>query len=755
MPFLTVKLLPGVKILQTPTLLAANVVASNLIRWKGGLPEKIGGWINFFTNMVTSGGGSTSATLPGIARALCAWADLDLVNRLAVAGTGGLTVLLTTSLGTPATRNITPQYKVTTSGQSFTTTATAAGNPIVVTINDPGASVNPYSSVQVQCHVAVGGAIIFGSYPVTTVLTGTSYTITLPPSLTAITAATVSAPGYVAVFNCAANSEVITVHLANHGLSPGSTFEVALPTALGSITGLTFTIQGFYIVQSLDAGDPTNTFVIFAQNLVTSAAANNEGNLSGWPQIIYWVAQSPLLPNAGWGVGGWGVGGWGSGVQPPPFAGGYFPPPPGTPGFNNVDGDDWTLANWGSELISNATNGPLFHWDPGSGLQNSGVIANAPSFCTGFFIGMPEQQIIAYGASTGQVQDPMLVAWCDNANYTSWTAAVSNQAGTFRLTRGSKIIGGLQGPQQAMLWTDVGLWVMAYVGYPNVFGFNEVAQGCGLIGQHAIAVYSTSVFWMGRDSFWMYTNGAAQRLPCDVSDVVFKNLNVARDASGNYLAFRHIRGMANSGYDEVCWSFPSRASQLTPGTPFANENDSWVKFNPVSGEWDYSLSVPQQGMVGSNQLNTTAWIDNNIFGHPISAMLDPTGVNSFIFQHEMGEDADGQPINWFLQTGFFMLSEGEDKVFVDFMIPDFRWRRWQAPQSTSAQVQITLYTAEYPDDPQEQWIPYGPFIVTNATGGIEPRCRGRYFFAQVQGNDLGSFVRLGGIKFRFAPDGRN
>lgn len=319
----------------------------------------------------------------------------------------------------------------------------------------------------------------------------------------------------------------------------------------------------------------------------------------------------------------------------------------------------------------------------------------------------------------------MLVAWCDNANLAVWTAAVNNQAGTYRLTRGSKIIGGIQGPQQAMLWTDVGLWAMAYIGYPNVFGFNEVAQGCGLIGKHAIAVYGPQVFWMSRDAFWMYSNGVVQRLQCDVWDVIIKNLNNSKDTSGNYLYFGHIRGAANSGYDEVMFHFPSQAST-------SGENDSWVKFNPVTGEWDYSLSVPQQGMVGSTPINVTAWLDNNIFGHPISSMLAlPGATSSIIQQHEMGMDANGQAINWMIQTGFFMLSDGEDKVFVDFMIPDFRWRRWQQPQSVSAQVQITLYTAEWPDDPEDQWVPYGPFIVTNATGGIEPRCRGRYFFAQI------------------------
>jgi hypothetical protein len=571
-------------------------------------------------------------------------------------------------------------------------------------------------------------------------MTALQYTITLP--FNAVSAATVTAP-CVATFTSVANSEVITVGLPNHGLVQGSSFSLPIPTGVGAYGEVI--LQGFFTVQQIiDA----NNFIIFAPFSVPTASTAYEGNFSGYPQILYWVTQAPLLPNSGWGVGGWGVGGWGSGAQPTPIAANVFPPAPGTPGFGNISEDSWSLGNWGSQLIASATNGPLFFWDPISGIQNAQMIANGPSNCTGFFIGMPEQQIITYGASTGQVQDPMLVAWCDNANFNAWTASVSNQAGTYRLTRGSKIVGGIQGPQQAMLWTDVGLWAMAYIGYPDVFGFNEVAQGCGLIGKDAIAVYGPQVFWMSRDAFWMYSNGVVQRLQCDVWDVIVKNLNNARDSSGNYLYFAHIRGAANSGYDEVMWHFPSQAS-------VNGENDSWVKFNPVTGEWDYSLSTPQQGMVGNTPINVSAWIDNNIFGHPISSMIAAGGATSIIMQMEMGNDANGKPINWMIQTGFFMLSDGEDKVFVDFLLPDFRWRRWQQPQSVSAQVQITLYTAEYPDDPQDQWVAYGPFIVTNATGGIEPRARGRYFFAEIQGNDLGSFCRLGGIKFRFAADGRN
>ena len=732
MPFQTVKLLPGVKILQTPTLLQANVCASNLIRWKGGLPEKYGGWSNFLVNLGT--GGPSNVTVGGITRELCAWTDLNITNHLAIAGSAGLDVLTPTQGAMPAIQSIEAQYAITTSGATFSTTA---GSPIV-TIYDPGAQINNYSSVQIQSHVTIGGLVLFGSYPVS-VITGTQYLINAGQNAPAT--AYLGAP-CVAAFATAANTELVTVTLGAHGMSVGQTFSIPLPTSVGGII-----LHGFYRVEEvIDA----NRFVFFAEFSALYNDSQWEGNMPGGnPQILYWVTQAPLLPNSGWGVGGWGVGGWGSGQQPAPLSGSQYPPPDGTPGFAQISGDDWCLANWGSTLLSSAINGPIFAWDPTSGLPNSQKIANGPSYCTGFFIGMPEQQIIAYGASTFQIQDPMLIAWCDNANYNVWAAAVNNQAGTFRLPRGSKIISGIQGPQQAMLWTDVGLWVMQYIGYPNVFGFNEVAQGCGLIGKHAHAVYGPQVFWMAKDAFWVYANGSAQRMQCDVWDVIIKNLNNARDTDGDYLWFHHIRGAANSGFDEVAWHFPSKAS--TNG-----ENDSWVKLNTVTGEWDYSLSNPQTGMIGKTPINVTAWLDNNIFGHPISSMVEPiTGTTSYIFQHEMGSDANGQPINWMVQTGFFMLSEGEDKVFVDYVLPDFRWRRWENPQSESAQVQITLYTADDPDNPNAPPVAYGPYVVTNRSSGFEPRCRGRYFYGQIQGNDVGSFVRLGGLKFRFAPDGRN
>jgi hypothetical protein len=221
------------------------------------------------------------------------------------------------------------------------------------------------------------------------------------------------------------------------------------------------------------------------------------------------------------------------------------------------------------------------------------------------------------------------------------------------------------------------------------------------------------------------------------------------------VAAGHMIRFAPNGTGPVI-SCPTSAPTALGGTVLTFAN---LPSGVVPGMYVQDLtngpSIPSLATVSSlitNQLTLSA---------PTAAIVNSgdviqfSGSNSSIMQMEMSQDANGQPINWMIQTGFFMLSDGEDKVFVDWMLPDFRWRRWQQPQSTSATVEMTLYTAEEPDDPVDRWVPYGPFVVTNATGAVEVRCRGRYFFAQIQGNDLGSFVRLGGIKFRAAPDGRN
>ena len=676
MPFGTVKLQPSVKTELTPTLNEAGISASNLIRFQNGLPQKLGGWNTYYS-------GSLVTNMP---RALCAWEDLNANYHLGVATDANVAVI-TSGIA----QDVSPQSTTTNNAVSFSTTATSN----VVSITDTSSNTTIYDVIILNTPVSVGGLVLYGPYSINTVTNANQYTILAAANATS----TVTNGGAVPQFTTTNGSSTVSVTLANHGYSVGSTFPVALTVTIGGLT-----LYGFYTVSSVSSSS------VFAFNAANQATSSTSAYINGGnAQIVYWITPVQSSPAIGYGQGGYGQGGYGTGY----VASTHY----GTP----VADSTYSLANWGKTLITNPSGYGVFAWSPDSGLRGSQLIVNAPTAATGLFIAMPEQQIVVYGASTYGINDPMLVAWCDNGNYNTWTAAVSNQAGTFRLTRGSKIVGGLQGPQQALLWTDLGCWAMQYVGYPLVYGFNEIAQGCGLIAKDAVGVLGPVVYWMSQKGFFMYANGAVSQLPCDVWDVIFQNLNT------NY-AYK-IKAAPNSQFGEIAWHFTSKAGGGV-------ENDTYVKFNPSTNSWDYG------------SLNRSCWIDQSVLGSPLAGTY--VGGTYYVVQHEMTNDANGVAMTPSFQTGYFMLSDGEEKVFIDYMIPDFKYQFYGT--STGASVQVTLYSVNFPGDTPTQ---YGPYTVTNTSTSINLRARGRYFAMKFSSSDLGTWWRIGGVKFRFAQDGRN
>ena len=114
---------------------------------------------------------------------------------------------------------------------------------------------------------------------------------------------------------------------------------------------------------------------------------------------------------------------------------------------------------------------------------------------------------------------------------------------------------------------------MQYLGYPNVFGFSKIMTGCGLIGLQAAGILGSTVYWMSQEQFFqMPAGGAPSAMPCTVWDYIFQNLDTAN-------AYK-VRVAPNSQFGTIAWHFPS----LSGGT---GENDSYVEFNAIEGEWTF------------------------------------------------------------------------------------------------------------------------------------------------------------------------
>lgn len=681
MPFGEVRLTPGVNTEKTPTLNSTGIISSNLIRWKEGLVEKIGGWVRFYPNAI---GGITGS----IPRDLHPWQDINTVDYLGVAATKSLSVI-----ANGVETVITPQTTTTDSAPDFSTTSGSS----IVTIVDPNIT-NPTTnnSVFIQVPVSVGGLVLYGLYAIVAAIGAHSYQIDAGTDASA----TVSNGGSVPTFETTSGAASVTVNEIGHGKSVGGYAYVLVATAVGGVT-----IYGVYLVQSVVDAD---NFTISAAQSATSSAtvAENGGNV----RFTYYVALGPQAASVPYGSGLYGAGAYGIGA---PISG-----TPGTP----ITALDWTQINWGEILLACPQGGGIYQWEPNTGFKNARIISTAPSINQGIFVAMPYQIVVAYGSSFTGAPNPLSLRWCTIGDFNIWNAATTNTAGSFQLSSGSMIVGGLSAPQQQLVWTDIDLWTMQYVGYPLVFGVSKIMSGCGLVGSHAAGVLGSRVYWMSQKGFFeMALGGAPTPMPCTVWDYIFQNL----DTTNAY----KIRCAPNSQFNTIAWHFPSLAS-------LNGENDSYVEFNQVEGEWTYG-QYPTTGR--------SAWTDQSVLGSPIGGT-----PSSLVFQHEVGYDGDGAAINPIFTTGWFALGTAEIFVVLDQLIPDFKYGLQGGAQTTTP-----LITVEVADYQNGTVTTAGPYTVSQATTYLAiKRLRGRLARLTIQSLDAGSFWRIGLIRYRFAPAGR-
>ena len=762
MPYASLKLIPGVDQNRTQALNEAAISSCDLIRFvpdRAGiaLPQKLGGWTKYLQEPV---GAAVSALHP--------WSDTSSQPYL---GIGTIDALKTLKDGNLIDRS--PQYYSASPTLDFS--ATLGSNEVFIT--DPGSNVSNYDSIFLSTHVAIGGLVLFGMYQCSSFGEDTFSVFETNIIGQPVNATGTSTSGAVALFDTTSGSQTITVTLANHGLEVGSTFPVLVPVSVGGLELFGNYIvkavnpgtpsNSFEITAQNAAKATESASINGGRPLITYYI----GQISPPPSVGY---GEGFYGEGGYGTGVTASGGrsfattnatWSAGVATISFSGRYTIPvgstvkiegitpsdynqgsavvtaattgatstisfllPSGSAiGPQTVAGTmtllelaipavaDWSLDNWGEYLISSPQDGPIFYWSPSEGGQYATLVPNCPNINEGCFVAMPQRQIIAYGSTFNGIKDPMLVRWCDIGNFTSWIGTVRNQAGSFRIPKGSKIVGGMQGPQQALLWTDLAVWSMQYISQPLVWSFNEVASGCGLIGQKAAASLAGNVYWMGRSQFFVLGGQGVQPIPCPIWDVIFQDIDNEN--------LDKVVCATNSRFNEVAWYYPVIGGGGTPSR--------YVKFNTAIGQWDFG------------ELNRSAWVDQSVLGAPIGATS--SGV---IYQHETSENADDEAMVSYLETGYFALEDGNAKTFVDQVWPDMKWGYYGGNQN--AQVKITFSFCDYPGEtPRQQ-----EFVVTKQTQYITPRIRGRLVSIRIESSDKDSFWRLGNIRYRLQPDGR-
>jgi len=519
----------------------------------------------------------------------------------------------------------------------------------------------------------------------------------------------------------------------------GSTTVLVNATAHGAVDGDFVTISGVAgPVNGVPAASlnrefrltyvTSDTFTIAVDTPATSSST------TGAATFAYQInTGSEIFSYAfGWGTGAWGAGGWGAAS---------------TGAGVGVDLRVWSQANYGDYLLLNPRGGPLYLWVPNANPSvfdraeplsstSTGVFetdAECPTVCNQVMVSDASRFVIAFGVDDygSSVQDPLLVRWSDQEDYAMWAPAITNQAGSYRLSQGSEIVGAHQARQEILVFTDVAVYAMQYLGPPYVWGFQIMGSSISVASQNAIMTANNTVFWMGYDKFYSY-NGRVDTLDCTIWREVFGNINLDQPA-------QFFAGL-NEGFSEVWWFYCSANS---------NTVDRYVVFDYAENLWHYGT------------MERTAWVDTPLRQTPIAA-----GYNGQLIYHEVGVD-DGttnppSPINSYIQSADVDLGDGDRYAFVDKIVPDisFDGSTVNNPKVTFAMRPRYNPGANYdatdtPDVVSEQnYVAERQYEVQQFTQLIYVRARGRQMALRVSSNTVGVAWQFGVPRINVRPSGR-
>jgi hypothetical protein len=540
-----------------------------------------------------------------------------------------------------------------------------------------------------------------------------------------------------ATFAATNGSSTITVTDSGHGavLNDFVTFSSAVSLG-GNITADVLNQE--YQITSVPS---TSTFTIQARAAGTSIASitttsglnpslvtansSDTGNGGGSTVATYQlnVGIDVAVPGVGWGAGTWGRGTWNSDADT---------------GNSTLNLRIWSHDNFGEDLLINVRDGQIAYWDKSGGTANRAVLLNslsgsdsAPTIAKQVIVSDVDRHVIAFGCDPADnigTQDPLLIRFADQGSLTDWASTATNTAGDLKLGVGSEIIRAVETRQQILVFTETSVHSMQFIGPPFTFGLSTIADNTTIAGPLAVTSVQDTVFWMGKNEFYMYT-GTVQRMPCTVRDHVFSDLNWSQG--------RKIFAGLNSSFAEIWWFYPSEAS---------TENDKYVIYNYEQQIW-YTGSLAR-----------TAWLDRGIEQYPISVSTD-----HYVYNHENGfDDGSTEPpsaLNAHIESSQFDIGDGDQFSFVHRLIPDITFRN---STNTSPSASFTLQTRAGPgsaytqNDPNTitRTVAESTTTVEQFTDLVHVRLRGRSFALRVSSTAVAAGWRLGSPRVDVRPDGR-
>jgi hypothetical protein len=718
---------PGINKQITETQAEGQWTDCDNVRFRYGIPEKIGGWKQLGDDNLTGAGRGLHHFVNSLARKYA----IIGTNRVLYAFSGGVYY------------DIHPIKSTTTLTSAFSTTNGSA----TVTITFGSAhSINAGDIILLDNFSTITNSN-FGSsdfdnkkFMVTTVPSSTTLTVTMPSNESgsgATTSGGVRVQHYYPVGPA--------VQAKGFGWSLGSWGgEVAGEPATTLQNGITDTATtGIILVDSSQFPTSGTNFLIIESEEISYTGISTSGELTGVTRGV--AGTTAAAHNAGVAITSstnfvaWGEAASGDLVLEPGM---------------------WSLDNFGDKAICLIHDSAVFEWNSAATDATNNratIITGAPTASRHMLVSTPDRHLVFFGTETTigtpTTQDDMFIRFSDQEDINTYTPTATNTAGTQRLADGSQIRGAIRGRDAIYVWTDTALFTQRFVGQPFTFAFSQVGTNCGLVGQNACVEVDGSAYWMSENGFFRYA-GKLESLQCLVEDHVYNDINLD---SGNQM----VSAGLNNLFGEVMWFYPTSSSSVV---------NRMVAYN-------YFDSSPQRPVWTVGTLARTMWQDSAVFGLPHATEYDAGNDTSFdvvgntegrttYYQHETGTDqvrggattailaniSSGdfditqQRSSQGTQTGVATFrGDGEFLMKVRRFIPDFI--------SQTGSTRVTINLRNFPNDSRVS-SSLGPFDITSSTQKVDTRARGRAVSLKIENISTNQSWKLGTFRLDIQPDGR-
>ena len=726
-----IKFAPGIDKQDTSVGAEGRWVDSDNVRFRYGLPEKVGGWQSLLTD-----------TIVGVARKQHAFVDTD-GNRYVALGTDKFLLLYFEG----QLFDITPLQTAIT-GATFTFNGTTTVT--LTTSADHGIAVGDI--IRLSATTLPGGTTgvttaTFNdiNFQVLSVPTSTTLTIQAATAGSASSGGSVTITPY-EVVGPAAQSYGYGFGIGNYGGTITGVSQTELDGSLNADTAGTGGSGTAVTVDSTTGFDSAGTILVGSELITYTSKSSTQflgitrgtnGTATAGTSNGQAHSTNSVVQNAT------NFTGFGSAVQASTVT---------------LEPGLWSLSNFGEVLVATIANGKTFTWNAGAAnptgtrasTSTSGfATTNNPSATRVTLISPTTRHLIHFGTEvtigSPTTQDDMLIRFSVDEDINNYTPEATNTAGTQRLQDGTKIMGSLVAKENILVWTDNALYAMKFVGAPFTFGFEQVGTNCGLIGKNAAIEIDGVAYWMGNNGFFSF-DGTVNTLPCSVEDFIYDDIDTTKG--------QQICAGINNLFTEVIWWYP---------TANAAFNDRYVVYNYGQDNAGLPMGNWYTG-TNTNSIRTT-WIDSLVYPKPYATAYNSTATGTFpviqgetglgqtvLFEHEIGTDQvnpDGSTtaLTSFIESFSFSLQKDQSEVFLAMrrFLPNFK--------VLLGNNQVTISVKDFPADSSSATA-LSPFTITSSTTKVDTRARGRYANIKIENTGAGESWRFGTFQVDLQPDGR-